>query len=259
MQGRARYGEFEIAYTVHGDGPPLVLVPGVTQSAERWVEAGYVDALALTRRVVAVDPLGHGLSSKTASIEAYAPDRLVEHLLTVMDDAGLESADMWGYSRGASMSGELARQHPDRVRRLVAGGIPLFETRPIMEALGMVPEWSAVVQRHERCLDGDWSAYWDGFPLPLPDAVKSDLASRNDLGSISACGVAAHLDPMVWQAPPGIDTLAYWGRSEIFHDMNLDAAADQPIRTATVEGGHAEAFFPAAPVLAEVEPFLSPD
>lgn len=257
VQGRAIYGDFEIAYRAHGDGSPLMLVPGVTQSAERWLEAGYVDALSKSRRVVAVDPLGHGLSSKTAAIDAYAPDRLVEHLLAVLDDADIEVADVWGYSRGASMAGKLAERHPDRVRRLVVGGIPLFETRPIMEALGMIPDWSVVEERHERCLGGDWSAYWDGFPLPLPDVVKDDLASRNDLSSISACGVAGHLEPMVWQATPGIETLAYWGHSEIFHELNVEAAADQPIRTCTVEGGHAEAFFPAEPAMAEVNPFLS--
>ena len=257
MECRANYGEFEIAYTVRGEGPPLMVVPGVTMSAERWVEAGYVEALASTRRVIAVDPLGHGRSSKTSSIEAYAPDRLTEHLLAVLNDAGVESADLWGYSRGAAMAGRLANSHPHRVRRLVAGGIPLFDTRPIMKQLGMVPEWATVEERHQRCLDGDWSAYWDGFPLPLPDALKDDIASRNDLGSISACAVAGHLDPIIWHPPPAVETLAYWGRSEIFHDMNLEAAAGQPIRTTLVDGGHAEAFSPAEPVVAEVSPFLS--
>lgn len=253
------YEEFEIAYTVSGEGPPLILVPGVTMSAERWVEAGYVDALAPSRRVVAVDPLGHGRSSKTAAIEAYAPERLTAHLLAVLDDAGVESADFWGYSRGALMAGQLANSHPHRVQRLVAGGIPLFDTRPIMEELGMMPEWATVEERHQRCLDGDWSAYWDGFPLPLPDSVKADIASRNDLGSISACATAGRLDPMVWQPPATVETLAYWGRGEIFHAMNVEAAADQPIRTALVDGGHAEAFSPAEPVVAEVHPFLSPN
>ena len=259
MDRTATYGEFEIAYTVHGEGPPLLLVPGVTQSAKRWVEAGDVDALSSSHRVLAVDPLGHGRSSKTSDVEAYAADRLTEHLLAVMDDDGMESADVWGYSRGASMAGRLANSNPDRVRRLVAGGIPLFDTRPIMQELGMVPERDVVDERHQRCLDGDWSAYWEGFPLPLPDDVKADLASRNDLGSISASAVAGYLEPTVWQAPPGVDTLAYWGRGEIFHDMNVEAVASQPIRTALVDGGHAEAFFPADPVVAEVAPFLSPD
>ena len=125
MERQANCGDFEIAYEVKGDGPPLLLVPGVTQSAERWVEAGYVDALATRHRVVALDPLGHGRSSKTAAIDAYSPDRLVEHLLAVLDDAEIESADVWGYSRGGMMAGQLANRNPHRVRRLIVGGIPL--------------------------------------------------------------------------------------------------------------------------------------
>jgi pimeloyl-ACP methyl ester carboxylesterase len=256
MERKVEYESFEIAYTVRGEGPPLILIPGVTMSAERWAAVGYVEVLASSHRVVSVDPLGHGRSSKTAAIEAYAPERLTEHLIAVLDDAGVESADLWGYSRGALMAAQLANSHPDRVRRFVAGGIPLFDTGPIMHELGMVPEWATVEERHRRCLDGDWSAYWDGFVLPLPDPVKADIASRNDLGSISACAVAAHLDPMVWHPPPTVETLAYWGRSEIFHDHNVEAAAGQPIRTALVDGGHAEAFSTAAPALAEVGPFL---
>ena len=64
---------------------------------------------------------------------------------------------------------------------------------------------------------------------------------------------------MVWRPPATVETLAYWGRGEIFHAMNVEAAADQPIRTALVDGGHAEAFSPAEPVFAEVHPFLSPN
>lgn len=246
----------EIVYTEHGEGSPLVVVPGVTMSAQMWVDAGYVDVLARSRRVLAVDPLGHGESSKTAEVEAYAPDRLVEHLVAVLDDAGIDAADVWGYSRGAVMAGKLAETHPERVQRLVAGGIPLFERRTLMEAMGMVPEWSDIEARHQRCLAGEWAAYWEGFPLPLPEEVKEDLASRNDLGSISACAVATYLEPMDWQVPERVETFAYWGQDEIFHDLNLEAAADQPVGTATVPGGHAEAFYPSDAALAVVAPFL---
>ena len=182
MECEVDVGGFSIAYTVQGNGPPLLLVPGVTMSAQRWVEAGYVESLAASRRVLAVDPLGHGRSSKTTDVDAYARDRLVEHLVAVLDDVDAEACDVWGYSRGAAMSGLLAGAHPERVRRLVVGGYPLFERNTILESLGMLPDWSEVEARHQRCLDGDWDAYWESFPLPLPDAAKADLSSRHDLG-----------------------------------------------------------------------------
>ena len=33
MECEASFGEFEIAYQVHGEGPPLLLVPGITSTA----------------------------------------------------------------------------------------------------------------------------------------------------------------------------------------------------------------------------------
>ena len=61
---------------------------------------------------------------------------------------------------------------------------------------------------------------------------------------------------MNWRAPNDVETLAYWGEDEIFNELNAQAAADQPITTATVPGGHAEAFYPSGPALAAVTAFL---
>ena len=45
---------------VVGKGTPLLLVPGTLQSADRWIDAGYVDALVGHHRLLLFDPLGHG-------------------------------------------------------------------------------------------------------------------------------------------------------------------------------------------------------
>ena len=55
---------WSISYSVTGSGPGLLLVPGFSQWAGQWAEAGYVDALSHRYRVVVVDPLGHGDSDK---------------------------------------------------------------------------------------------------------------------------------------------------------------------------------------------------
>ena len=51
---------YRLNYIVEGDGPALVLIPGLTQSLQRWVERGYVEHFARSFRVIALDPLGHG-------------------------------------------------------------------------------------------------------------------------------------------------------------------------------------------------------
>ena len=65
---------------VVGKGPPLLLVPGTLQSADRWIDAGYVDALARQHRLLLLDPLGHGKSERSTQPEDYAQARLIDHL-----------------------------------------------------------------------------------------------------------------------------------------------------------------------------------
>lgn len=245
----------ELSYATAGDGPPIVLIPGHTMSAERWLEAGYVDDLAVDHRVVALDPLGHGESALSDDPEDYGRDALVEHVLAALDAADVSTAHVWGYSRGATMGLLLSERHPSRVSSLVFGGNVLFDAAPILAALDMVPSAETLARNHERALAGDWSGYWDTFPIPIPDATKRSIESRNHLPSISASGLAARRDSIVFETPQ-VPTLAYWGVDEIFHQMNIETAEPLQIETATVPGGHAEAFDPAGAALAAVRPFL---
>lgn len=250
------YDGHELAFAEAGDGPPIVLIPGHTQSAQRWEVNGYVSALAEDRHVIALDPLGHGRSTKTADIDAYHPDHLVGHTLAVLNDLNIDDAVLWGYSRGAAIAGLVARQHPQRVRALVYGGNVLFDRVRVFADLGLRPSDETIDADHQRALDGDWAGYWDTFPLPLSDAVKADIQSRNDLASISASAVAMHRNPIVWSPPENVPTLAYWGTEEIFDELNQQAAQQQELTTARIPGGHAEAFVPAEPALDVVLPFL---
>jgi pimeloyl-ACP methyl ester carboxylesterase len=49
-----------IHYTVEGSGPLVVLQHGLLLNAESWKQAGIVDLLTDSYRVVCVDSLGHG-------------------------------------------------------------------------------------------------------------------------------------------------------------------------------------------------------
>lgn len=247
-----------ISTAAAGDGPPVVLLPGMTMSIERWVDVGYVDPLVgVGRQVIAMDPLGHGRSSKSAAPDDYTEDRLIAHVVGVLDAYGLGRADLWGYSRGAQMAGSVARVVPDRVRRLVYGGNVLFDPAPVLAALDMAPDPVELERAFDRSLAGDWQAFWEHFPLPLPDATKRDIEERNDLASVAAAARSMSLAPVVWSPPTAVPTLAIWGAGEIFHDLNLEAAAQQRIEHATVPGGHAEAFDPPGPMLEVVLPWLA--
>lgn len=244
----------ELSVGVIGNGPPIMLVPGTLQSANRWIDAGYVDALADDYRLLLFDPLGHGRSERSTEPADYAPDRLVGHLADALDHVGEPSATFWGYSRGAAMSTHFTSTHPERVRSLVFGGYVLFDAGAVLESLGMGPDIEARAASEHRAAAGDWEAFWETFPVPLPDESKQMLQEGNDPAVQTAASQGGRLGSMVWEPTP-VPSLAYWGDAEIFHALNLDNVIP-PLESFTVPGGHADGFSPCEPVLAGVLPFL---
>jgi pimeloyl-ACP methyl ester carboxylesterase len=113
---------FKIAYELTGQGPPLVLHPGMFQVGAHWTEAGYTSTLAATHTVIAIDPLGLGSSDGPQHPTAYALSRRAEYVTAVLDDAGVKKAAFWGYSLGALTGYAVAVHAPERLTRLVAGG-----------------------------------------------------------------------------------------------------------------------------------------
>lgn len=94
-----------------GEGPPLVLVHGFTQTRRCWGREA--DALAADHEVVRVDAPGHGRSAEiTADLGAGA--RLIA-------DQGGEATYV-GYSMGARLCLHIALSNPELVRGLVLLG-----------------------------------------------------------------------------------------------------------------------------------------
>lgn len=117
-------GAMRLQWSASGNGPPIVLVHGWGLSAERnWVDTGWVAALEPVRRVVLLDVRGHGRSSKPRDPAAYRYGAMSADVLQVMDEAGIERADLFGYSMGAFMGAALLGSHPERFRSMVLGGI----------------------------------------------------------------------------------------------------------------------------------------
>jgi pimeloyl-ACP methyl ester carboxylesterase len=113
-----------LAYETIGDGKPIVLVHGFASSrAQNWRETGWYKTLNdAGYAVTAMDCRGHGESDKPRDDESYG-DKMVADIATVMDAAGLERADVMGYSMGARVTAFLALAHPERVRAAVLGGL----------------------------------------------------------------------------------------------------------------------------------------
>jgi pimeloyl-ACP methyl ester carboxylesterase len=133
-------GGLQIHYEVVGDGRPIVLVHGFTQSFDtNWREIGWVDhLLARDRRVIGLDCRGHGRSGKPHDASAYAGNTMADDVLTVMDVLGVEQAELVGYSMGGWIALNLLARFPHRFLCVAAGGSgvrPFRQAEVMIEAL----------------------------------------------------------------------------------------------------------------------------
>ncbi len=106
----------ELYSEVAGSGEPVLLLHGGFCSLESLRKIS--DALVPDHQVFAFERPGHG---RSADIEVdYNYEAGVAEALAYLEAHGLESAHVIGYSDGAIIGLLLARDHPDRVRSLVA-------------------------------------------------------------------------------------------------------------------------------------------
>ena len=214
-----------IRYRVYGQGQPLVLIHGWGNEGRFWEEFGYVSKLGLQYQVIVPDLRAHGTSDTPAdrnfSDEAFASD-----VRAVMDDLGVASAHIFGFSLGGWVAFELAATSPERVRGLaVLGAHPYAED---LKGVDSLP--SAIV------------AYWEGVKVPLSAESKRRILA---------------FDPQVLRAmiPDRVDKserLKAWQRPSLmivgtkdwrFEDMKRYAAANPHWRLVPIEGAdHGQSF-----------------
>ena len=124
-----------VTFHMMGDGPPILLIHGITSSSRTWKRV--MPRLAETHTVIAPDLLGHGRSAKPQgdySLGGYASG--IRDLLVALE---VPRATVVGHSLGGGVAMQFAYQFPERVGRLVlvsSGGIGR-EVNPILRAAAL--------------------------------------------------------------------------------------------------------------------------
>lgn len=109
------------AWTNDADGPTVLLCNGLGTNAHAWPALLRPDCGI---RVVSWHHRGTSGSDRPASGRVDM-DSMIEDALAVMDDAGLASAPVAGWSIGVTAAFVLAERHPERVQGLFAvAGVP---------------------------------------------------------------------------------------------------------------------------------------
>ncbi|MBP0616269.1 alpha/beta fold hydrolase [Jiella mangrovi] len=134
-----------LAFLDEGDParPAVLLVHGFASSMRvNWIDTGWVETLTMAGlRVVAFDHRGHGQSDKPKDPAAYTPQKMASDCFALLDHLDIAAATFFGYSMGARVSAFAALAEPERVERLVFGGLGIAlvtgtgDWDPIAEAL----------------------------------------------------------------------------------------------------------------------------
>jgi pimeloyl-ACP methyl ester carboxylesterase len=141
----------EMYYEVHGEGRPLVLLHGAF-SAIGTSFGELMPGLAQGRKVVAFELQGHG---HTADIDRpLSYDAMADDVVAAIDQLGLGTVDVFGYSMGAFVGLLVAIRNQESVRKLVfmSATYTMDGVHPgLMDGLGeMEPEMMHGSQFHEE-------------------------------------------------------------------------------------------------------------
>lgn len=118
--GYAPVNGLKMYYEVHGSGEPVVLLHGAFMTiTNNWNAPGadWIEELAKTRKVIAIEMQGHG---RTADIARdMTSDFLADDVAALLDHLKIPRADLVGYSMGGTVAMQCAIRHPDKVRKVV--------------------------------------------------------------------------------------------------------------------------------------------
>ena len=198
-----RANGLDIAYDVHGAGPPLVLLHGAT-SLGRADFAAQIPLFSRAFRLYVPDARGHGRTRWDAA-SGFRYDWLTDDLAAFVDAIGLDTFHLVGFSMGAMTALTYAVRSPERLRTLTVVGITTQrEPRASVARRLMDPEradreepsWVAELGRRHDAGQGV-DAWRRLLPAIAADVAIQPLLTPRDLRAIDvpALVVAGDRDP----------------------------------------------------------------
>jgi pimeloyl-ACP methyl ester carboxylesterase len=155
--GYADVNGIKLYHEIYGQGEPLVLIHGgLTTIGEMQ---GWVQPLAKTRQVIAVEMQGHGHTPDTDRPMSFAT--MGDDIAGLLHHLNIPNADLVGHSFGGASAIRAAIQHPEKVRRLVVISSPYAKSGWYPEAQrGMSHVGAAMAENMMQTPTGKFSKQW---------------------------------------------------------------------------------------------------
>ena len=148
----------QIAYSIGGSGPPLLLLHGHPQTRAIWHKI--IHRLALRFTVVASDLRGYGDSGKPEGVAAhlnYSKRTMAADQVGLMRALGFETFCLVGHDRGGRVAHRLSVDHRDAVEKLVV--------------LDIAPTLAMYEQTNKLFATKYWHWFFLIQPTPFPETL----------------------------------------------------------------------------------------
>ena len=120
----------KIYYEVKGQGQPVILLHGFTNTLETWKsKILYQDLINNGFKVIALDLRGNGKSDKPKTVAGYELDAEARDVMGLATALGLKNYQLVGYSRGSIIASRLLVLDK-RITAAVLGGMGEAFTNP---------------------------------------------------------------------------------------------------------------------------------
>ncbi|MCX4632362.1 alpha/beta fold hydrolase [Streptomyces sp. NBC_01443] len=208
-----------ISYSYRRLGPrggrPLVLLVHFRGNLDNW-DPELVDALAVTRDVIAFDNVGVGTTSGTTPT-TFA--QMADDAIVFVEALGLDLIDLLGFSIGSFIAQEVALARPSLVAKMVlASTAP--QGAPRMH--GWAPDIIKAIGEPATLPEGYLHAFFT-------DSPASRAAGQGVMGRIFAGRTEGRDAPTTWQTRNAqYDAVMKWGTPD-FGKLQRLAAIEQPV------------------------------
>jgi pimeloyl-ACP methyl ester carboxylesterase len=133
------YRGHEIAVREYGNGEVVVLLHGFAGWSDTWEEL-VTRLVTRNKRVITIDMLGAGASSRSTDPADYSTDAQARMALTLLQQLGVDHATLIGHSYGGRVALQMALLDSMRITKVIALAPEAYATdRPPMAKLVLVP------------------------------------------------------------------------------------------------------------------------